>query len=354
MAIETKTWLFLSLVLLVTSNMQQCVYGEPQIPCLFIFCDSLSDNGNNNNLATTAKVNFDPYGIDFPTGPTGRFSNGLTYIDIVAQLLGFEDFIPSFANSVRSDITKGVNYASGSAGIRNETGKHLGANIDLGLQLNNHKLIMGRIALKLKGVKQATEYLNKCLYYVNIGSNDYINNYFVPKLYSTSRDYNPEQYAQVLVDQLAQSIQDLHDVGARKFVLVGTGEVGCTPNAIANHGSCNKEMNDASSIFGGKVRSLVDQLNTKFPDSKFVFKNGTGDKFDSSNGFKVVDASCCKLIADAACIRNQNPCENRNEYVFWDGFHPTMAANQVIALNSYNSSDPNIMYPTNIQKLVQS
>ncbi|MCI19342.1 GDSL esterase/lipase, partial [Trifolium medium] len=41
------------------------------------------------------------------------------------ELLGFTDFIPPFANIVGSDILKGVNYASGAAGIRAESGKHM-------------------------------------------------------------------------------------------------------------------------------------------------------------------------------------------------------------------------------------
>jgi len=41
-----------------------------------------------------------------------------------AQFLGFENFIPPFANTGGSDILKGVNYASGGSGIRIETGSH--------------------------------------------------------------------------------------------------------------------------------------------------------------------------------------------------------------------------------------
>lgn len=42
-----------------------------------------------------------------------------------AQLLGFDKPIPPFATANDSDILQGVNYASGAAGIRKETGKHL-------------------------------------------------------------------------------------------------------------------------------------------------------------------------------------------------------------------------------------
>ncbi|GAB2232392.1 hypothetical protein Droror1_Dr00011424 [Drosera rotundifolia] len=51
------------------------------VPALFIFGDSLIDNGNNNDLPSFAKANYYPYGIDFNGGPTGRFSNGYTMVD---------------------------------------------------------------------------------------------------------------------------------------------------------------------------------------------------------------------------------------------------------------------------------
>ena len=53
----------------------------------FVFGDSLVDNGNNNYLATTARADSPPYGIDYPTHrPTGRFSNGLNIPDIISYV----------------------------------------------------------------------------------------------------------------------------------------------------------------------------------------------------------------------------------------------------------------------------
>ena len=42
-----------------------------------------------------------------------------------AELLGFDNSIPSFARARGDEILKGVNYASGAAGIRDESGAHL-------------------------------------------------------------------------------------------------------------------------------------------------------------------------------------------------------------------------------------
>ena len=82
-----KILLLLLVVLLLVLNLQHCVDGTQQVPCFFIFGDSLSDNGNNNNLVTMAKANYQPYGIDFPEGPTGRFTNGRNLVDIIGQNL---------------------------------------------------------------------------------------------------------------------------------------------------------------------------------------------------------------------------------------------------------------------------
>jgi len=52
----------------------------------FVFGDSLVDSGNNDFLATTARADAPPYGIDFPSHrPTGRFSNGLNIPDLISM-----------------------------------------------------------------------------------------------------------------------------------------------------------------------------------------------------------------------------------------------------------------------------
>lgn len=73
----------------VLSMQHSSVHGKPEVPCFFIFGDSLADSGNNNVLNTTAQVNYQPYGIDFPYGPTGRFCNGRTTIDIISMHLKY-------------------------------------------------------------------------------------------------------------------------------------------------------------------------------------------------------------------------------------------------------------------------
>ena len=58
-------------------------YSKPPFPGFFIFGDSLVDVGNNNYIISVAKANQLPFGVDFPSGPTGRFCNGKTVLDVI-------------------------------------------------------------------------------------------------------------------------------------------------------------------------------------------------------------------------------------------------------------------------------
>ncbi|CDO96908.1 unnamed protein product [Coffea canephora] len=94
------------------------VYCKQHVPCFFIFGESMLHNGNNNFLNTSFKAKYPPYGVDYPDGRVGRFSN--------AELVGLERGIPPFANTKRLSIMKGVNYYSSSgSGILDATGHEL-------------------------------------------------------------------------------------------------------------------------------------------------------------------------------------------------------------------------------------
>ena len=81
------TSVLLILHFVLSSAQLQQAPGSPQIPAIFAFGDSLIDSGNNNYLASVAKSNYWPYGCDFNRGPTGRFSNGKTIVDLLGKLL---------------------------------------------------------------------------------------------------------------------------------------------------------------------------------------------------------------------------------------------------------------------------
>lgn len=100
MATGPKLWHLVLLLFLLFFKLSIRVYGVAQVPCYFIFGASLYDNGNNNFLPTAARVNYLPYGIDFPAGPTGRFSNGRNMGDILGLLFLFQRAFYGFINLI--------------------------------------------------------------------------------------------------------------------------------------------------------------------------------------------------------------------------------------------------------------
>jgi len=53
----------------------------------------------------------------------------------------------------------------------------------------------------------AANYLSKCIYSIGLGSNDYLNNYFMPQFYSSSRQYSPDEYADVLIQAYTEQLK---------------------------------------------------------------------------------------------------------------------------------------------------
>lgn len=74
-----KTHLFLFIFL----HFFLLIQSKPLVPALYVFGDSVFDNGNNNLLPTVVKANYPPYGHNFVQHFTGRFTNGRTLPDFI-------------------------------------------------------------------------------------------------------------------------------------------------------------------------------------------------------------------------------------------------------------------------------
>ncbi|KAG7532571.1 GDSL lipase/esterase [Arabidopsis thaliana x Arabidopsis arenosa] len=353
----------LMLMMIMVAMTMNIAKSDPIAPCYFIFGDSLVDNGNNNQLQSLARANYFPYGIDFAAGPTGRFCNGRTTVDVIAELLGFDDYITPYASARGQDILRGVNYASAAAGIRDETGRQLGGRIAFAGQVANHVNTVSQVVNILGDQNEASNYLSKCIYSIGLGSNDYLNNYFMPNFYSTGNQFSPESYADDLVTRYTEQLRILYTNGARKFALIGVGAIGCSPNELAQNSrdgrTCDERINSANRIFNSKLISMVDAFNQNTPDAKFTYINAYGIFQDivtnpARYGFSVTNAGCCGVgrnNGQITCLPGQAPCLNRNEYVFWDAFHPGEAANIVIGRRSFKREAASDAHPYDIQQL---
>jgi len=49
-------------------------------------------------------------------------------------------------------------------------------------------------------------YLSKCLFFSGMGSNDYLNNYFMPDFYSTSSDFTVKAFGSALLQDYSRQL----------------------------------------------------------------------------------------------------------------------------------------------------
>lgn len=181
------------------------------------------------------------------------------------------------------------------------------------------------------------------------------------------------------------------------MIVAAVGQIGCIPYQLARYNGsgsgsgsrCNEEINNAIVLFNTGLKQLVDRANRgQLPGARFVYLDSyfssqelvqkartygmlhifntiiliyhrkTRNKIDEiwswTVGFEVVDKGCCgvgKNNGQITCLPLQTPCDNRQKYVFWDAFHPTEAANILLANKAYSSKSKSFSYPTNIQQL---
>ncbi|THF97802.1 GDSL esterase/lipase At1g74460 [Camellia sinensis] len=309
----------------------------------FIFGDSLSDVGNNKYLSKTlANANLPWYGIDFGNGlPNGRFTNGRTVADIIGDKMGLPR-PPAFMDpSLTEDVilANGVNYASGGAGILNETGGLFIQRFSLYKQI---ELFQGTQDLIVSKIGQAAsdKFFQDGRYVVALGSNDFINNYLMP-VYSDSWTYNDQTFMTYLMDTLGAQLRLLHSLGARQLIVFGLGPMGCIPlqRVLSTTGACQDKTNKLALSFNQATSNLVNQLSSKLPNASYRF----GDAYDVVNnvitnphkyGFNNSDSPCCsfgKIRPALTCVPVSVLCKDRSKYVFWDEYHPSDSANELIA-----------------------
>ena len=154
-----------------------------------------------------------------------------------------------------------------------------GGRISFSGQVRNYQSAVQELVSILGDEGSAAAHLSRCIFTVGMGSNDYLNNYFMPAFYSTGSRYTPEQYADALAADYARLLQAMYGYGARKVALMGVGQVGCSPNELAQRSpdgaTCAAEINGAIDIFNRRLVALVDQFNA-LPGAHFTYINAYG------------------------------------------------------------------------------
>ncbi|CAO2821456.1 unnamed protein product [Amaranthus hypochondriacus] len=358
---QRRLILFISCCLSMISRMN----GREEGIANFVFGDSLVDAGNNNYIMSLSKANYVPNGVDFGM-PTGRYTNGRTIVDIIGQQLGLGGYTPPYlAPTTRGGIIiKGVNYASGGAGILNQTGNIFGGRLNMDAQLDNFANTREELINRI-GEEATRRLVNKALFSVTMGSNDFINNYLTPLISRLEQEIiTPEAFVNAMISKYGLQLTRLYNMGARKIVVVNVGPIGCIPyerelNPSAGN-DCVGFPNQLAQSFNLQLKSLIKDLSTSLEESQFVYADVYRIVSDilvnyRSYGFENANSACCSASGRFGglipCGPTSNVCKDRSKYVFWDPYHPSDAANLLIAKRLIDG-DSNYISPINIRHLI--
>ncbi|CAI9762108.1 unnamed protein product [Fraxinus pennsylvanica] len=229
------------------------VNGEPLVPPLCIFGDSVVDVGNNNNLRTLIKANFPPYGRDFITHiPTGRFCNGKLTTDFTSEYLGFTSYLHAYHSQKAKgkNILTGANFASAASGYYDRTAQLYRA-VTLTQQLEYEREWQIKVVNLVRKVRVNAIFSGE-IHLISARSSDFIQNYYINPFLNGA--YSHYQFSDILMKShstIVQSFserewiwtstfissQNLYRLGARRIGVTTLPPTGCLPAAITLFGS---------------------------------------------------------------------------------------------------------------------
>ena len=304
-----------SLILLVCmflfAGLSAEVFAQSSYDRVYIFGDSLSDSGNV--YALTGQTSRAPYDIipSYPYVIGGHhFSNGKTWAERLAQALKDNDG----GKASRDEPGKNGNYAHGGARARSGSGS---AAPSSSMQI---AMFMGDYGSATSGA----------LYVLQFGGND-----LRDALVAGATDASAVlPILQGAIGELAVNIQTLYLAGARHFLVANAPNIGHAP-AVQMGGA------------GGVASYLVGQYNLGFEMALSQLDALPGiniRRFDMGGfidevvtdpgafGLSNTTSTCLFFFADT-----EAQCSNPQEYLFWDGIHPTSAAHEALAERALES-----------------
>ncbi|TMW84621.1 hypothetical protein EJD97_024795 [Solanum chilense] len=337
---------------------------QSEARAFFVFGDSLVDSGNNNYLATTARADSPPYGIDYPTRrATGRFSNGYNIPDIISQQIGSsESPLPYLDPALTGQrLLVGANFASAGIGILNDTGIQFINIIRMPQQLAYFRQYQSRVS-GLIGEANTQRLVNQALVLMTLGGNDFVNNYYLVPNSARSRQYSIQDYVPYLIREYRKILMNVYNLGARRVIVTGTGPLGCVPAELAQrsrNGECSPELQRAAGLFNPQLMQMLQGLNSELGSNVFIAANTQQMHTNfitnpQAYGFITSKVACCgqgPYNGLGLCTPLSNLCPNRDVYAFWDPFHPSERANKII-VQQIMSGTTEFMNPMNLSTIL--
>jgi phospholipase/lecithinase/hemolysin len=286
---------------------------------LVVFGTSLSDSGNA--FAIVGGNNTPPdYWVDdllFPFVPYARgghhLSDGATWIEQMARPLALAG---SVQPAYRSPSRAAMNFAVAEARARDHGGPN---------QLAAH---LAAFFQRTGGHGSADS-----LIVIEMGSND-VNDAFRALLAGGSSD----AVIDAAVDAISGSIVALHAAGGRQFLVWNAPDLGLTPAARA----IDLQLPGAAALLSQLAWQFSTRLATELAGLSLLpgIDIDLVDVFHAIQDVVLDPASFGLTNVSSPCITPGVPpftCQQPDEFLFWDGIHPTHAGHAIIAAEAMNA-----------------
>lgn len=314
---------------------------------VIIFGDSLSDNGNIYTF-THAAHRVLPFVPVIPQNPPyyeGRFSNGQVWVELVADAMN----------------VKLVDHAYGGSWVEPVWDSNQVVPFSLSQQVN------------LYLVENVLDFhKDKHLFVIWSGANDYM------------QGRSDVEYATTnTVNEIKKQVVSLIYHKAKNILLVSIPNLGVLPNVTQKGNEAVDIANQLTILHNQKLKAMVEEQQQANPTVKIVLvdltqpfndlmahpenfnlkniKDGCfgGGYYLSPNLINNQEIAAAK-DANLDILNNTSlrtaylsaklagtgtvPCEQPDDYVFWDGVHPTRIIHQVIAFLALSTLNDNDIY----------
>jgi phospholipase/lecithinase/hemolysin len=275
--------LTLLIVLFIHPMKNSSVIHTPTIQGLYVFGDSLSDTGTV----------FRATGGTYPPNPPyfqGRYSNGRVWVEYLADRLHLS---PNQANS----------FAWGGATTGNVPTQS-GQPADVNSFVPN-------VLMQVQSLVQTNTPANPdALYVLWAGANDY--------LQGMANTNAP-------VENLTKAIASLAKIGAKKILVANLPDLGQLP--VTRTTAISTQLSRLSQSHNQGLRRSLKLLNQQYPDLQLAV-------LDAYSLYRAAIDQPAKFGYSnvvAACLVSTHPCGNPDQFLFWDGLHPTTATHRHLA-----------------------
>jgi len=289
-------------------------HGRAPYSTIVVFGTSLSDSGNAFALVggtnTPPDYTLDPFlvpGVPYARGGH-HLTNGATWVEQFARSLGLAGSVrPAFG----SNSLTATNYAVGAARAYDD-----GRNFNLSNQVQAFLADYGGVAP------------SDALYVIEMGAND-IRDAFVA--YQSGGFPAAQAVLELAIASIAQHVQILYQAGAREFLVWLPPNIGLTP-AIRRLDQISPGAAQLATVLSQAFNAGLNGALTPLSALPGV-SLARLDAYALLNDM-VVDPQAYGLTnTSQACITLDAPffCQAPDEYLFWDGIHPTRAVHAFVA-----------------------